>query len=101
QILHYAGRALQLAQELFGDNHENEFLNRLAGAKSNIPWMGSGRDVFDRYVRPSVVTLEKVGAHYALSSLFRTYDEQTQIYCYRVDCDDYKLLSEGKAKFVL
>ena len=36
-----------------------------------------------------------------MSSLFRTYDEQTEIYCYKVDCDDYKLLSEGKAKLVL
>src|SRR5580704_6828135 len=38
QVIHYAGRALQLAGDLFSDpGLESAFLSRLAQAKSNLP----------------------------------------------------------------
>jgi len=37
QVIEYAGRVVQLAQELFGDALEQRFLEKLALAKSNIP----------------------------------------------------------------
>ena len=37
QVMQYAGRAVQLAQELFGDSLESQFIERLAAAKSNLP----------------------------------------------------------------
>src|SRR5262249_32746226 len=37
QILQYAGRALQLAEEAFGKSIETEFLAKLAEAESNVP----------------------------------------------------------------
>ena len=43
QVIQYAGRAIQLAQELFGDDLETKFLERLERAKSNIPEHGDGR----------------------------------------------------------
>ena len=54
QILRYAGRALELAGQLFGpagDELERAFLDRLARARSNDPAQGDGRAVFDRAVR--------------------------------------------------
>jgi alpha-amylase/alpha-mannosidase (GH57 family) len=42
QVLHYAGRALQLAQQYCGEELEAEFLQQLAQAKSNLPEHGDG-----------------------------------------------------------
>ncbi len=36
QVIHYAGRALELGKELFGDYTETGFLERLAKAKCNV-----------------------------------------------------------------
>jgi alpha-amylase/alpha-mannosidase (GH57 family) len=47
QVLQYAGRALQIGKELFGDGLREGFLERLEAAKSNVAAMGSGRDIFE------------------------------------------------------
>ena len=43
QVIHYAGRALRLAEEVSGESIEAEFLQHLAKAKSNLPEHGDGR----------------------------------------------------------
>ncbi len=101
QVIRYAGRAVQLARELFGEDLEEPFLERLARARSNNPAMGDGRAIYDRFVRPAVVDLRKVGAHYAMSSLFESFEEREQIYCYEVDREDYHLLPAGKNRLGL
>jgi (1->4)-alpha-D-glucan 1-alpha-D-glucosylmutase len=53
QVLSYAGRAVELAQELFGDGVEERFLARLAQAESNRPEEGDGRRIYERHVRPA------------------------------------------------
>ena len=42
-----------------------------------------------------MVDLAKVGAHYAVSSLFQEYSEPAKIYSYEVDVQDYERRSEG------
>ena len=37
---------------------------------ANLPEHGDGRRVYEKFVRPATVDLHKVGAHYAISSLF-------------------------------
>lgn len=101
QILHFAGRAAQLAQELFGDHTEQGFLARLSKAVSNDPEQGDGAQVFERHVRPSVVDLEKVAAHWAISSLFESYDDRTQLFIYEVERQDYRLHQAGRTKLAL
>ena len=99
QILQYAGRALQLAGELFGESLEEPFLERLQKAPSNSPEIGDGRRIYEESVRP--VSLERVGAHYGVSSLFEEYGEQASVYCYRVSREDYRLLTSGRARLAL
>lgn len=101
QVIQYAARALQLAEELTGDGIEEGFLERLERAKSNIPENRDGRRIFEKFVRPSIVDLQKVGAHYAISSLFDEYGDKSQIYCYSVVRDEFRLLQEGKARLAL
>jgi alpha-amylase/alpha-mannosidase (GH57 family) len=97
QVLQYAARVLQLAQECFGDDLEPAFLERLEKAKSNKAEESNGRAVYEKYVRPAKADLMTVGAHYAMSSLFRNYEEQVNVYCYTLDQEDYHLLRAGKA----
>jgi len=84
QVIQYAGRAVQLAEELFGDQRESLFIEKLSQAKSNIPDHQDGARIYHRFVRPAFVDLSKVGAHYAIRSLFEPYETDTHIYHYKV-----------------
>ena len=101
QVIMYAGRAVQLARELFGDDSEVAFLERLALAHSNDPVIGNGRQIYERKVRPAMVDLRKIGAHYAMSSLFDGYEERDRVYGYAVEREDYSLIPAGKARLAL
>jgi alpha-amylase/alpha-mannosidase (GH57 family) len=100
QVIQYAGRVLQLAKQLNGPDLEPGFLERLEAARSNIPEHRNGRVIYDKFVRPAKVNLEKVGVHYAVSSIFDGRREG-RIYSYSVDCEDYRLLTAGKARLAL
>ncbi|HEV3459080.1 MAG TPA: DUF3536 domain-containing protein [Thermoanaerobaculia bacterium] len=52
QVLRYAGRAAQLADDLFGGECERALLRRLAWARSNDPAAGNGRDLYEARARP-------------------------------------------------
>src|SRR5262249_46946431 len=43
----------------------------------------------------------KIGAHYAVSSLFEPYPRQAKLFCYYVERDSDKTLEAGKVKLVL
>ena len=101
QTLHFAGRAVQLAQELFGDSLEWQFMERLAEAKSNLPKYGDGRRIYEQLVRPAMADWEQVGAHYAISSLFENYPEQAKMFCYRTERRNYQTFKAGMATFAL
>jgi alpha-amylase/alpha-mannosidase (GH57 family) len=101
QVIQYAGRALQLAGELFEEPLEAGFLDLLGKAKSNVPAHRDGRLIYEKFVRPAAVDLYKVGVHYAVSSLFESYEAETQTFCYNVNREDYRLMSAGKAKLAI
>ena len=101
QVIQYAGRVLQLAEQLFSEPLESQFLERLALAKSNIGEYGDGASIFRKYVKPSIVDLEKVGAHYCISSLFAPYGERTDIFSYAVKRLDYHTREAGKMRMAL
>jgi alpha-amylase/alpha-mannosidase (GH57 family) len=101
QVLRYAGRAVHLAEDLFGPPIEEQFLTRLEQAWSNISSMGNGRDVYERFVRPGMVGLPAVAAHYAISSLFNGYRGRSSAYCYRLDLQESRVLENGKARLAL
>ena len=54
QILQYAARAMQLAVEAGGENYEDNFLNHLALAKSNIPEMENGKTIYSLTVKSAM-----------------------------------------------
>ena len=76
QVIHYAGRALRLAEDVSGESIEPEFLQQLAKAKSNLPEYGTGAQIYEKWVRPAVIDIQRVAGHYAISSLFETYPDK-------------------------
>jgi hypothetical protein len=101
QVIQYAGRVVQLAQDLFGDRIEENFLKILEQAKSNMPEQGDGRRIYEQLVRPAIIDLTKVAAHYAVSSLFEKYSNENRIFCYLVKNEDYRVTDCGKARLVI
>ncbi|MCG2720678.1 MAG: DUF3536 domain-containing protein, partial [Thermodesulfovibrionales bacterium] len=97
QVLQYAGRAIQLAEDIFTDSLEDAFKARLAQAKSNIPEYENGMVIYEKFVKPAMIDLKKVGAHYAVSSLFEDYIDETDIYSYAVTKEDYTKTPAGGA----
>lgn len=94
QVIKYAARALQLAED-FGERLEDEFTRRLAEAKSNVPRWRDGTTVYRRLVRPSFVTLPRVVAHYAISSLFEPYADTEELFCFTVRRHDARRENGG------
>ncbi len=101
QVIEYAGRVVQLAEELFHQPIEQDFLNKLSAAKSNLPEYGDGANIYRKYVKPAMVDLEKVGAHYSISSLFAPYGEVTDVFSYSVKRLDYHTGDAGKLRMAI
>jgi alpha-amylase/alpha-mannosidase (GH57 family) len=101
QVIQYAARALQLAHELSPENLEPGFLEILEQAKSNISENQNGRVVYEKFVKPSVMTREKVAAHYAVSSLFESYSDDARIYSFTVHQEDRQLFTAGNARLAI
>jgi alpha-amylase/alpha-mannosidase (GH57 family) len=98
QVIQYAGRALQLAGDLFEQELEEPFLERLAQAKSNLREHGDGRRIYEKWVKPAMLSVQVVAAHYAISSLFSDYPEKSTLFCFTADQEAYRSLEAGRSK---
>ncbi|HEX2026477.1 MAG TPA: DUF3536 domain-containing protein [Nitriliruptorales bacterium] len=98
QVLRYAGRAVQLAGDLFGDGLERRFLEHLADARSNDPDEGDGRRVYERHVRPAMVDVHKVVADHAFSALFDPHEVPTATRAHTVTLDAHATMTAGDAR---
>jgi hypothetical protein len=101
QIIQYAGRAIQLAKDIFERNLVDPFLEHLEGAKSNLPALGNGRLIFEDNVRESSYDMKKVCAHYASASLLEVYPEKTMMCAYSFKKEDLRESEAGNAKLLL
>ena len=101
QVVQYAARALQLAQEVFAKDLEPEFLTRFENAKSNIPENRDGRLIYEKFVKPAMIDWPQAGAHYAISSLFQEYGEKTRIFSFSFEDEDRQVLNAGKTKLAI
>jgi alpha-amylase/alpha-mannosidase (GH57 family) len=102
QILQYSGRAIQLGEELFGkDNLEATFLDLLQKAPSNVPELENGCNIYQKFVKPAMVDRIKAAGHYAVSSLFQDYPEQSEIYSYFIERQSSKIIPSGRSKLAV
>jgi hypothetical protein len=103
-VIAYAARVLQLARELFGQQAEGlepKFLARMAEAHSNVPSAGNGADIYKACVTAKELSLEQVAAHYAISSVFSSFSEETDLFCYRVHRISYEIYTSGRGRLAL
>jgi len=101
QVMRYAARVIQLAEEIFDVSVEKEYLQFLEKAPSNIPEFENGAKVYEMFVKPSMLDMLRVGAHYSISSLFKEYPQSTQILCYQAENEFYEKTEAGKLKLVV
>jgi alpha-amylase/alpha-mannosidase (GH57 family) len=96
QCLQYAARAIALAKQ-FSRDFEEEFVAGLANAPGNIPRFGNGKAVWEQIVRPSVVNLERVLAHHAISLIYQPPEEEAhgRMYSYDVETLDQEIRTRG------
>jgi alpha-amylase/alpha-mannosidase (GH57 family) len=104
QVIAYAARVLQLARELFADQAaplEPAFLARMAEARSNVDSAGDGAQIYKACVTTMELGLEQVAAHYAISSVFSTFAEETDLFCYHVRRISYEIYTSGRGRLAL
>jgi alpha-amylase/alpha-mannosidase (GH57 family) len=101
QVIMYAGRALQLAQRLFPDHHEQTFRELLQSAQSNLPEFADGARVFDRFVKPAQVELLAVATHYAVASMFQVAENGGLARAYEIQPIEELRFESGKARLAL
>ncbi len=101
QIIQYAARAIQLAKEVTGEDPESPFVKLLEKAPSNQAEYGHGGRLYQFFIKPTIIDIVRVGAHYAISSLFNDYPPDAQIYCYSATSELTDRQDAGKHKLVI
>ena len=69
QIMQYAARAIELNRMISGVDLEPAFVEKLAAAPSNLKELKNGAVVYERYVKPQVMPLEKIALQQVVSLL--------------------------------
>jgi hypothetical protein len=95
QIMQYASRAIQLAKEVTGKDVEPRFKEILEQAPSNEKRFANGKQAYETLAKPASIDLTRVGAHFAISSLFDKYSPERDVYCYSAKVDAYDRVDAG------
>jgi alpha-amylase/alpha-mannosidase (GH57 family) len=101
QNIQYAARTIQLARDTGGPDLEPEFVGMLERAESNVRRFKNGAVVYDTLVRPAVVDFLRLGAHFAVSSLFAVYPKAARISHYAADTEARETKESGPRKLAI
>ncbi len=101
QDIFYAARAIQLGNELSGTDYETPFALLLEKAKSNVREERDAGFTYNRFVKPTILNLFRVGAHYAVASLFAKDPEKLNLYSFQATSERYELLGAGRQKLAI
>ncbi len=99
QILQYAARCIQLIQRFANHSPEEKYLKILEQAPSNISRYQNGAKIYQLLIKPAIIDLIRVAAHYAISSLFD--GDQKSIFCYQINQRKINRLENGKLKIAI
>ncbi|MEW5895198.1 MAG: DUF3536 domain-containing protein [Candidatus Omnitrophota bacterium] len=96
QIMMYAVKVMQLIDEVSGVKLLPEFQAFLKNAPSNLKKYENGKAILEELVLPPAVNMKRVVAHYAMSSLFENYKDETDVYCFHVRRLSYDVFNKGE-----
>ncbi len=100
QILAYAARALELAEELGGRGIEAELLAELEKAKSNLKEFGDGKRIYEEHVKPKAVGFAEIVHDAAVRALAENGKAPTKIFHFTVDHTATKRKHVGDEEFL-
>jgi hypothetical protein len=100
QILSYAGKAIQLAEDLSGDILEPQFLILLEMAESNVRDKGNGALIYKDVIIKSRMNFSTICAHYALDLLFDVFEGEAQLYSHSIELIHFEDLKNDRARLV-
>lgn len=101
QVMQYACRVIQLASQIGEVDLETEFIRRLEEAPSNVAAFEHGAAVYVKEVLPSRTNLQRVGIHFAVSSIFEDEPESLTIFNYSTSSEAFIKKEAGEQKLVL
>lgn len=101
QIMQYACRAMQLVSQIADRNLEDDFLKRLEVAHSNVASYGNAAAVYNKFVIPSKTNLQRVGMHYAVSSIFEEDPDSFPVFNYTTSNEVFVKREAGEQKLAL
>jgi alpha-amylase/alpha-mannosidase (GH57 family) len=101
QDIFYAARAIQLAHNVDGQDYETRFVELLEKAPSNVKEHGNAANTYRKFIKPAILDLIRVGAHYAVSSLFADDPENLELYSYQATSEHYDLQEAGHQKLAI
>jgi alpha-amylase/alpha-mannosidase (GH57 family) len=105
QILAYAARALQLAEETCAVSLEKEFLARLEKVPSNLRRIGNAARLYAGQIAPARLDLARVAAHHAIVASFAgdcdTQPHRHILHCYSGNDCSLERVSNGRMQLTI
>ncbi|HER41015.1 MAG TPA: DUF3536 domain-containing protein, partial [Salinimicrobium catena] len=101
QDIFYATRAVQLAEEVSGNKYEPDFVESLKKIPSNLPEYGNAYAAYEKVVKPMELDMIRIGAHYAISSLFEEFPEEITLYNFSATVKSSHYYEAGKQKLIV
>jgi alpha-amylase/alpha-mannosidase (GH57 family) len=101
QVMQYACRVIQLAKQIGDVDLEPGFIDLLTHAPSNISSLQNAAQIYLKYVQPSRTNLQRVGMHYAVSSIFEDEPESLPLFNYTAVNEFFLKKEAGEQKLVL
>ena len=96
QVMQYAARAMQLCRDMGGEDLDPQFKEILKQAPCNTRQFASGKEMYEAYVEPARIDVKRVGAHFALTSVFDEHPEKGErVYCYSATLQDFERTKAG------
>jgi alpha-amylase/alpha-mannosidase (GH57 family) len=100
QVLQYALRASELAEDLWGSFVLEKFLTNLKTVPSNLPMYENAYGIYEKILKNCQVGFFKIAAQYAVASLFNDPGPLSNVYSFDVKKDDLERIRLGSNKFV-
>lgn len=101
QDVFYATRALQLAEDVTEEDFTTEFENLLEKIPSNLEEYDSALTAYNKFVKPMKLDMIRIGAHYAVASLFEDLSAEADSYNFKTELKSQNTYESGKEKLVV
>ncbi len=101
QCIQYSARALQLARNYFNWDGEDQYVEKLEKAKSNLDQYKDGKEIYLTLIKPAIANRYKIAAHYAVSLLIESPSNLETHFAYRLKLNKFKTYESGKSSLIV